>query len=493
MFIHARAAGFTCLRFVGTLLACLLSTSGSAQPLQWGSGNEGGSAPTLHQVVQSAVVHHPAVRRATVGVDAAAASRGAADGAFDLQLRADSTWVPLGYYDQLRLEVGATQPLRVAGASLDVEWRRGTGNIPSYYGEYRTLEWGEFSAGLKLPLLQDRRIDRARAAIRDADIRVAAAMLNEQLERLTQARAAASAWIRWTDARQKLVLANALLSLAEERQRFIESRVASGMTAPIDATDNLGVVAQRRAAVASALQSAQQASVSLSLFYRDTNGLPMLPDWDVLPAPPSLPDWAPADTDLAVSLALSERPDWLLLDNAALHLEIQRLLAVNSRLPTLDAGVGVSQDVGMGPADFDESLGPMTATVQLNFQMPAQQRTARFEAQRVALEADRLVLQRQQLQESFTAVFQEGTVGWSQLSERFGFVGESVDVARQLVDAERQRFEAGISTVFQLNLREAQLAAAIDAQIAAATEAWNLMVNWEHTTGRLDRPDLWTR
>jgi outer membrane protein TolC len=66
-------------------------------------------------------------------------------------------------------------------------------------------------------------------------------------------------------------------------------------------------------------------------------------------------------------------------------------------------------------------------------------------------------------------------------------------VARQLVDAERQRFEAGISTVFQLNLREAQLAAAIDAQIAAATEAWNLMVNWEHTTGRLDRPELWTR
>ncbi len=455
--------------------------------------DEGSWEPSLMEVMDSTADHHPSIERARLYVESRQAYRQAADGYFDLRLSASGYVVPVGYYDHLRLSVQADQPLRTAGAALSVGYRRGTGSIADYYGEYRTMTGGEVFAGLKLPLLRDRRIDNARAAVQQADYAIAAAEIYVAVETQKQLKQAALAWLKWQAARQKLAVAEAILGLAEERADYLQRRVAVGMSATIELTDNERALADRRSKVLSARQEVQRAAIALSLFARDADGLPVLPDARASLVPASLPDWVPPALADARNLSIGLRPELFVVANQMQQLELRAELVRNGLLPSLTAGVSVSQDLGIRPAEYEESLGPFTAAVGLSFEMPVQRRSARGEAEVVSVEMERLAAEQQLARETIETEILTALTGWELAVDSWEQARISLQAAQELVEAERTRFDAGASSVFQLNLRESQLASANELVINAAYDSWYAMITLEAAIGRIERPEQWLR
>src|SRR5690606_16922135 len=86
-------------------------------------------------------------------------------GEFDLQAKAYSIAVPVGFYENYRSLVTLTQPTYRNGGYVYGGYKIGDGFFQPWYGERETNEGGELSAGFGVPLLKDRTIDKRRAEI----------------------------------------------------------------------------------------------------------------------------------------------------------------------------------------------------------------------------------------------------------------------------------------------------------------------------------------
>ncbi len=117
-------------------------------------------------------------------------------GSYDLNLYADSMTLAHGFYQNTRNSV-AVEQLTPWGAKVFAGYRIGRGTYPSYYQDRETYDGGEFSAGIKMPWLQNRAIDKYRLAVRQAriDQRIAQPMILEA--QLTFVRAASFAYWDW--------------------------------------------------------------------------------------------------------------------------------------------------------------------------------------------------------------------------------------------------------------------------------------------------------
>ena len=140
----------------------------AAVPLAVSTRASAQAAPlTLDEVLQSAAEHHPRVRAALAGVDAAESDLRAARGAFDPRANVRAYLRRGGYYDLLRVdgELRAVTPFW--GAEFWAGYRLGqpddSGNYPTYYSD-ETLDRGEVRVGASLPLLRGRAMDSRRAA-----------------------------------------------------------------------------------------------------------------------------------------------------------------------------------------------------------------------------------------------------------------------------------------------------------------------------------------
>ena len=228
-------------------------------------------------------------------------------GAFDLNLNAGAD----GHgttYDNFRSSLGVSQGLPFGGIGMFAGYRNGYGDFPTYNLGQKTADGGEFRAGLTVPLLRDRAIDRPRAAVQQARLDVALAEPVIERQRLDFQRAAARTYWNWVAAGQRLKIAAALVKLATERDDQLKARVEAGPAANIERIDNQQNIALRNGVLVQAQRGFQQATIDLSLFLRDTSGCPTLAGSNRLPA---FPEVQPIDLkgfDTALQTAFDSRP-----------------------------------------------------------------------------------------------------------------------------------------------------------------------------------------
>jgi len=202
----------------------------------------------------------------------------------------------------------------------------------------------------------------------------------------------------------------------------------------------------------------------LSLFLRDGSGSPTLAGADRLPG---FPDVQPVDLktfDASLQTAFDLRPEpqrlRLLREKAAVELR----LAANQTLPTVNAVVAASQDVGGGKSSLSGPNGLDRTTVSggVAFQLPVQQRDARgrvMQAQAQLAQID------QQLRNAEDVVRAEVQDTFSALERAFEFYQQAkkrVELARLVARAEREQLRLGRSDVLRVTLREQ---ATFDAEI----------------------------
>ena len=435
----------------------------------------GASALTLEEVLDSAKASLPGLRALRADVEVASGEQVAADGAFDPTWKTRVVSVPVSGYPQTRVESVIEAPTPLWGATVFGGYRLGVGKIQPYYGERETWTGGELRAGVTVPVLRNGPIDRRRANQGRAELARGLADLSVEQQLLELRRLATSRFYEWVAAGERRAVARSLLQLAVDRDQQLAQRAGAGEVARFDRQDNARALVQREAAVVQAQRSLEQAALELSLFLRDSQGEPVVPDEARLPAllePEGLP------AALAVDEVLARRPDVLRVAHQKQQAELELRLQRNQFLPSLELGVAVSKDLGVAPRPELAGLGPAEVELTAQLALPRLFRapTGRLQAARGAvskLEAqwrgakDRVAMELTDARSAFTAAH-----------ARLGLARREIEVALELERGERTRLAVGEGTLVFVNLREQATAEARLREVEARLDGLKALASW---------------
>jgi len=405
---------------------------------------------TLDDVLRSSARSAPQIVEALAIVRSAEGRALTADGAFDTVFEVDSKSRLLGYYDGTVAAARATRPLSDNGGYLYGGYRVSRGEFPVYEDENYTNRLGELKVGALYSLLRDRLIDerRTRRTLAAGDIDIA------QFERAAVAigvqRRAVDAYQNWVAAGLRLRAYRDLLALSESRRGGLARQVQLGARPDILIAENDQNLVRRRALVVRAEGDYQAAANTLSLYYRDDAGEP------VLVRPERLPDDAAALAGVAAiarSDATERRPEFQVLLTRIDQGMARLALAQNELRPRLDLRGEVGKDVGE-PGLGGPNRTPLEAAVGVRFSVPLQNRAARGRIAEARAEMDALSARGRFLRDQIVVEVEGITIGVD-AAERLAIIAEQErQLAERLAAAERRRFELGSSDFFLVNQRE---------------------------------------
>ena len=414
------------------------------------------------------------------GVYKQRASRGAersARGLWDPKLKVKGKATPEGPYPSGALSAELRQLTPLWGAELFAGYRLGGGKLPSYKGDLKTLNAGEWSAGLELPLLAGRSLDEGRAKIEEraqwaleADERLSLALLEAE-------RGAAHAYWSWVSASLMLDVQRELLAMAEQRAEGLKERVEHGVSAPITIIDNERLILERSASVIAAERALRVAAYKLSLYHREPSSLrPLLPDDERTPHALIKP-WRPTLSSLDEDLerVRQTQPELRAMRRALKALGVKERLAEAMRAPELRVQAFIAQDVGEPQSEDYAKLAPTELGVGVNFELPFglnKAGGALEEAQAKRLAAQEAL---RGAEDATNARLLSARVALKTDYEQALLTHRQVKVARALVEAEHVKLNEGASDLITLNLRELSYAKAEASEIKAVIayhKAW---------------------
>jgi len=399
----------------------------------------------------------------------------AAQGGFDSRLFARGEAAPTGYYDRYVADLGIEQPTRVWGSRLYAGYRIGRGDFPADLGGIKTNEDGELRAGIEIPLLKDGVIDAARTNLRASEIKRRSADPRIELRRLEIVRQGSEAYWNWVAMGLNVDVERHLLRAAEDRRSQLEGRSARGAIPAIQVVDNERLIVDREIRLRGAERDALEAAVTLSLFYRDSNGAMKIPDRTSLPR--DFPEESMGAGDgLAADIARASERHPILRE---LTLRREGLLATlalnrNALLPDLRVGVEGSQDVGKSSAGIDSSgsfsNNPKDDTevkATFRFEVPALQRGARGRVASNRAELIRLEQETRYARDSVEAEIRRAMAALEAAFDQTRLARKNYELAARLQLGEERKFELGSSNLIDVNIREIQAADAARALLFA--------------------------
>lgn len=424
---------------------------------------------TLEQVIGSVYSTYPLLQASITQRQRAAGNQLATWGAFDRNLKASTENQPVGFYETYRHKFGVSRNIYKNGGDWFAQYQLGRGNFEPWYQEREKNEGGEFSAGFTKPLLQGRDIDARRAAIWRATFerqRVEPAIRKDLIMFVLDA--SASYW-NWVAAGQRYRLAETLLDVAEERNRQLKRQVEEGFKERPLLPENRRLVLNRQGALLDAGRKLQQASATLSLFYRDGVGTPLIVDDSELPVSFNRFDFNIDDTPDVMadfSTAVASRPELFELEAERRKLNVTLAEAENTLLPNLDIYSVGRQNVG-GRTSSKNDKQPFQFETGLRFDVPIERSQARGKISAAQAEMARLSAQMKFAEEKILAELQVAAAMIEAALGRVTFAAESIELAEELLVIEKKRFREGLASLLELTLREQQFAESTEALIAA--------------------------
>lgn len=422
----------------------------------------------LADVLASSRQHAPQVLEALARVRGAQGKRLSAEGAFDTVFSADADSRLSGYYDGRSIETKVMRPIEQLGGNVYGGYRVSGGRFPIYEDKSYTNQLGEVKAGVVLALLRDRAIDDRRFNRTQAEADIALADADRLFIAIGVQRRAVEAYNQWVAAGRRLTIVRELLQLAQDRQKGLERQVSLGLRPRIILTENQQNILRRQTLVVQAEQGLASAANSLSLYWRDGDGQPLIPSPSQLPA--DLPSPLPVTAD--PRSAVSARPDLRTID---LRMQVARerlQLDRNALLPRLDFNAEASRD--FGDVGFGGVSREGTDTrIGLTFTVPLQRRTAQGRILQTQAEIDAAARRGQALREQIVAEIDTIAVAVDATARLVTLADDEQARAQDMAKAERRRFEMGASDFFLVNLREE---AAADAELRKLDAAYRRII-----------------
>ncbi|HEX6862868.1 MAG TPA: TolC family protein, partial [Thermoanaerobaculia bacterium] len=305
-------------------------------------------------------------------------------------------------------------------------------------------------------------------------------------------------------ARQQLIVAQESMSLARELHDRNRIQVEVGTMAPLELVQSEAAIAEREEGIITAQSAVGDAEDAL----RRLLNLPEGPLWaaEIRPATDPTIQHAPIDVAAAIQTALAERPELRFQQLGIEQARIETEFARNQERPTLDldvsygfAGLGgdvlvedpVTGQVRRVPGGFGDALSNITGldfpgwTAALTFGFPLQNRTAR--AARAIAEID-LNRAESAMEDARSAIVTE-VRGAARRVETAAKQIEAAKASRVFqernLDAERKRYENGMSTSFQITQIQEDLTQARSREVNSVVNYRIALAEYQRAIGRL--------
>jgi len=289
-----------------------------------------------------------------------------------------------------------------------------------------------------------------------------------------------------------LVLQRKILQVKQEALRAAkalmeatQAKVDQGLLASIEALVAESGAASQEEAVVIAERAVHDAQDRLKRFFTPTAAA-LTNEAAIIPLDEPEPEQREIDLAALTQAALEQRPE---LVQAKLDLANSRLnlkLAQNQLWPTLDlqgsggpSGSGESPLQGLTSGDFYQWQAGLLLTVPLG------NRAANATALRRRFEMERAALQLKDKEQSILLEVKEAARGAVANSKRINVTRQARRLAEKKLEAEQARFELGLTTVQDVLNFERDLATAKQAEIQAAVDYRNSLVDLDQRTGRL--------
>lgn len=423
-------------------------------------------APSLQRVAQSVREHFPLIQQAIAGRTVASGQVLEAWGAFDHKFDLFGQAQPLDFYENYQGKLGVKRETYWGGSTF-AGYKIGRGTFEPWFGERNTNDGGEFGVGFTAPIVGDRVIDERRSALWQAQVERTRVDAVVRSQVIFAVRDGVVAYWEWVAAGANLKIAEDILQLGLDRIDFLEKEARAEQKAPIDITDNQRIIVSRRAKAIDARRKVEQSAAKLALFLRTPDGRPAPPSVD--PTRLSFPDISPIDpafTEGDVALALASRPELAELSAVQRQLNIALNEARNNYLPDMDAGLWVAQDVGM-PTSSKRDKSELELEATLTMSVPLERRKALGKLRQVRGKLAQVNAKTQFAQDKIAAEVSVARAALVAASQRVEQTTRGLSLAEQMLAAERRFYELEQVTLFELNIREQQLAEAAGERVAA--------------------------
>nr|WP_238583746.1 TolC family protein [Legionella jamestowniensis] len=402
---------------------------------------------TLKDVLSSVECFYPQIRIAQLEINKAQGDFLSAVGQFDPSLDINTRSQPFGGYVNNYGDGQFNIPTMYNGIKFFGGYRLGRGDWPIYYQNYLTNSGGEYRAGLSLPLLKDRRIDKERTELLSKAQLIQVKLQEVQLTKIKIYKEAINAYWRWVEAGLQLRNFEALLKLAKVRQNAISKQAERGDLPTLSVSENLQLIMQRQQLLNQSKMVFEQAAINLSLYYRGKDGKPKIALPSVIP---QFLSRLPAQ--IATSLGqLQNHPLLKKLDEYTEVLKLKRNLAQNDLLPNLDATAYTFKQEGSGGYP---QLIPQAGMVGLSFKFPLLQREAKGRIISTNSELQQVLAERKFLYEQLKIELNNLFVGIKAYERQVELLKKELDLAQRVQTGEAKKFYEGDSTLFLVNQRE---------------------------------------
>jgi outer membrane protein TolC len=371
--------------------------------------------------------------------------------------------------------------------------------LPPEFTEPNPIWDSGVTASVTVPLLRGsgREFNTLQIVIARADLEISREALAQQVNETLQA--VETAYWALVAAGESLDVALQSRSLAQELLELNRRKVEVGTLAPIEITQAEAGVAEREEAVIVAEAARRDAEDRLRAFM----AIPREdPRWRQPLQPTLQPEFQEEQVDVErrIEQALATRPELSSARRILRSRELSERVSRRQVRPSLDltgtvAPAGNNVDVLPGPdgilgtiddvdvvRGFGESVSEVPDfenyrwSVGLNFILPLRNREAKANAAIASLERQRAQLQIANLEQTVRVEVRTAGRGVTSGAERIAAARKNVELQERKLDAERKKFENGMSTsfevlTFQTDLANAQLRliqALIDYQVARA-------------------------
>lgn len=296
-----------------------------------------------------------------------------------------------------------------------------------------------------------------------------------------------NAYLALVEARQQLGVAQESLSLARELHDRNRIQVEVGTLAPLELVQSEAAIATRDEDIIRSTSSVGDAADDL----RQLLNLPPGELWQAEIEPTTEPqvEAMTINVDQAIQTAFAERPEVRSQEIALERFRLDSIVFRNQMLPDLD--LNLRYGTGGFGLEFGDALNQITAldfptwSVSLDFAFPIQNRAARAASAIADIDVDRA---QAQLDQQRTIVSTEVRQAARALDTALKQI-EASRISREFqvknLEAERKRYENGMSTSFQITQIQEELTRSRSREVSAVINYRRALTEYHRVTGRL--------
>ncbi len=368
-------------------------------------------------------------------------------------------------------------------------------NSTQQYLLYNPAVISRFTVGINQPLLSGRGAlpNKRFIMVAGNNMRTSDELLRQQVT-ATVVQVENSYW-NLAAASEAILAAERTLEVAQRLDNDTKARLQIGTVAPIElaSTGSAVAAAQRDLIIAKTDFQLQEAQLKKILSKRIDAEL----DAAGIETTDELPEPNPRDVpelNTALAAALEERPDLRIAKQDLANQDISARFTGDALTPSLHvfslyAGAGLAGDnsnatTGAGQSLFQgfSAQYPEYAS-GLSLVLPLRNRAAQADNLRARLEQQQLEVSEQRLKQQVELEVRQAMVSLTQGKAQIEAANEAVKLASQVLDGERSKLESGVSTTYNVILRQRDLAAARQAQISASVAYAKALVDIHRSTG----------